>query len=134
MRLPSLLELIESFKGKSFSKRQKILFSFIGIIIIFAIVSPLAFGAATFLLFILFSAALWIGFICLMGYLIISLFSNFGNSSDKNRSFRSYRTYRDVGLYSEKPNDIIPESRVGKRGGSYYLKRSRNGNIYRKYY
>ena len=58
MRLPSLLEVIESFKGKlkgkSFSKRQKIIFSIIGLIILFAIVNPFAFGAATFLLFILF--------------------------------------------------------------------------------
>ena len=128
MRLPSLWEVIESFRRKSFSKRQKIIFPILGIIITFAIVSPLAFGASVFFLLLLLWAAGVLAVLCLLGFFIISFFS--GNTD----IFRTYRTYRDVGLYSEKPNDIIPESRVGKRGGNYYLKLSRNGNIYRKYY
>jgi len=127
MKLPSLFDLFHSsFKSKS--KNKLISIGVASFIIIFAIkpvnvTVTLIFGG----ILLFFSFILW------MIYATIALifgnekpwmwFIGLGESKTNNKNVINNKLPRDV-IYSG----------VGRKGGRYYLRRSKNGNLYRSYY
>ena len=127
MKLPSLFDLFHSgFKSKS--KNKLISIGVASFIIVFAI-KPV--NVTVTLIFV--GILLFFGFILWMIYATIALF--FGNEKPWMWfiSLGESKTNNKNVINNQLPRDVI-YSGVGRKGGRYYLRRSKNGNLYRSYY
>ena len=127
MKLPNLFDFFHFlFKSKT---KNKLIFIGIASFIIVFIIKPVNVSVAIILggILLAFCFILWII------YAIIALI--FGNEKpwDWFIGLGESKTKNQNVINNQLPRDVI-SSGVGRKGGRYYLRRSKNGNIYRSYY